>query len=171
VLIPKRYFIIPFEGLSEGVHHFSFEVSDSFFEEFEGSVIERGAFTVQLEMDKRSNMMLLQFDITGEVYLECDLCGDPLTVPVSAKDRLIVKPGIEGEEISHEIIHVPESAYEIDVAPFIYEFVTLALPLRNVHEEGQCNPEAIELLKQLNTTEDKSHDPRWDQLNDIITDN
>jgi uncharacterized metal-binding protein YceD (DUF177 family) len=47
----------------------------------------------------------------------------------------------------------------------------LALPLKNVHDEGQCNPDAIELLNQLNAPENETRDPRWDQLNNIITDN
>lgn len=170
-MIPKRYFVIPFEGLSEGLHHYSFEISDSFFEKFEGSAIEKGTFNVNLEMDKRSNMLVLQFDISGEAFIECDVCSDPLTVSLATKERLILKPGIEGEEISHEIVHIPESAYEIDVENFIYEFISLALPLKNVHKEGQCNPDAIELLNQLNAPENETRDPRWDQLNNIITDN
>jgi uncharacterized protein len=171
VLIPKRYFIIPFEGLSEGEHSFDFEFSDSFFEEFEGSLLERGSFTAKMVMDKRSNMMVLSFEIAGIANLECDLCAEPLDVEITCSDRLIVKYGVEGEETSHEIVHIPESAYELNVAPYIYEFIALALPLKNVHEEGECNPEAIELLRQLNAPASENTDPRWDQLNDFINDN
>lgn len=115
--------------------------------------------------------MVLSFEIAGIANLECDLCAEPLDVEITCSDRLIVKYGVEGEETSHEIVHIPESAYELNVAPYIYEFIALALPLKNVHEEGECNPEAIELLRQLNAPASENTDPRWDQLNDFINDN
>ncbi len=168
----SRDFYIQFEGLKETVHHFDFEVDDSFFSAFEGSLIEQGQLQVSLDLDKKSTMMELNFGIRGNVIRECDLCGDLLAVPIELKEKLIVKYGEEGDESNDELAFVPHSAYEIDVAPYLYEFIVLALPIKNVHPAGECNPEAIELLQKLNTQrEDDDIDPRWSKLKQLKKDN
>ena len=168
----RRDFFIQFEGLKETVHHFDFEVDDSFFSAFEGSLIEQGRLQVSLELDKKSTMMELLFHISGNVTRECDLCGDPLAVPIDSKEKLIVKYGEEGDEAGDELAFVAPSAYEFDVAPYIYEFIVLAMPVKNVHPEGECNPEAIELLKKLNEKrEEDDIDPRWSKLKQFKKDN
>lgn len=165
----RRGFYIQFEGLKETLHHFDFEVDDAFFSSFEGSLIEQGDLRVDLDLDKRSTMMELIFAIKGTVTRECDLCGDPLKIPVDLKEKVIVKFGEEGQESTEELTYIPPSAYQIDVAPFIYEFIVLALPAKNVHPEGQCNPEALELLNKLNTRseEEDEIDPRWSKLSQL----
>lgn len=168
----RRDFYIQFEGLKEGLHHFDLEVDDAFFSNFEGSLIEQGQLRVSLDLEKKSTMMELVFSIEGSVTRACDLCGDPLDVPVSLQQKLIVKFGEEEEESNDDLTFIPPSAFEIDVAPYIYEFIVLALPFRNVHPEGECNPEALELLNKLNAQkEDTGIDPRWNKLKQLKNDN
>ena len=55
------------------------------------------------------------------------------------------------------------------VTHYIYEAITLSLPLKMVHpddEEGYstCNEEAIKALENLAPAENKDIDPRWDKL-------
>lgn len=69
----KKY-SIAFKGLGEGTHRFDMKVDDRFFEAFEGSEIRRGNADVRLTLDKRGNGMALDFDIRGEVAVECDRC-------------------------------------------------------------------------------------------------
>lgn len=167
----RRKFYIQFEGLKEGVHHFDFEVDDAFFTAFEGSLVDRADIHVSLELEKKSTLMVLDFSISGVVIWQCDRCGDPLDIPMDLQQQLIVKYGSEDEESSEEIAFVPHSAYEMDLAPYIYEYIVLALPLRNVHPPGSCNPETVALLDKLNTREDEEIDPRWSKLKDLKTDN
>lgn len=167
----RRNFFIQFEGLKEGVHHFDFEVNDAFFTVFEGSLIDRADLKVSLKLEKKSTMMMLDFSIGGVVIWQCDRCGDPLDIPMDLNQQLIVKYGSEEDEPTEELAFIPHSAFEIDVAPFIYEYIVLALPLRNVHAPGTCNPESVALLDKLNTREDADIDPRWSKLKDLKTDN
>lgn len=165
----KRRFIVQFEGLKEGVHHFDFEVDDTFFSSYEGSLIERASLKVNLQLEKKSNMLELQFDINGNVNRDCDQCGDPLQVPVQLSEPLIVKFGEADEEAELDaLVILPNSAYELDVAPFIYEFVVLALPLRNTHPKGECNPEALARLNEMKpAAQDNEIDPRWNKLKEL----
>lgn len=167
----RRNFIVQFEGLKEGLHHYDFKIDDAFFAVFEGELVNRGALDVDLEFEKKSNMLVLNFTISGKVITECDRCGDDLDVPLEFSRRLIVKYGVEGEEPSEDLAFIPHSAYELDVSPYIYEFVVLAMPLRNVHPKGKCNAEALARLEELSSKNDPDIDPRWSKLNELKNDN
>lgn len=167
----RREFIIQFEGLKEGVHHFNFEVGDAFFAGFEGSLVDRSDLKVSLELEKKSTMMVLDFSVGGVIIRECDRCGDPLEVPMDFKQQLFVKYGEEEADADDNIVFIPQSAFELDVAPYIYESVVLELPLRNVHPEGQCNEAATKILDDMNTRAESKIDPRWNKLKDLKTDN
>ena len=75
------------------------------------------------------------------------------------------------EDDSIIVIH-PDS-YQIDVQHPIYEFLTLVLPLRTVHAEGQCNQEMLETLNKYLSSpkeEDENNDdmdPRWSALKNL----
>ncbi|TVR40429.1 MAG: DUF177 domain-containing protein [Cryomorphaceae bacterium] len=162
----KRTYIIQFEGLKEGLHHYEFEVNDTFFASIEGSLVEQGNFEVSLKLEKKSTLMEFDFSGTGVIRGVCDRCGDPLDFSVSWDKKLIVKYGNPGDETSDDLVFIPHNAYEIDMAPFIYELIVLAIPRRNVHEDGQCNEEALRLLDELNAKNDDV-DPRWSKLTDL----
>ncbi len=165
----RSEFYIHFEGLKEDLHHFEFEVDDAFFSMFESSLIEHGSLKVALELNKKSTMMELNFSINGMVTCDCDLCGDPLAVDMNLKEGVIAKYGDEGQESTDELTFIPPSAHHIDVAPYIYEFIVLAMPSKNVHKRGACNPRALELLKKLNAQSDEKDniDPRWSMLRQL----
>ncbi len=157
---------IPFVGLKLGQHQFEFDVDDKFFELFEYSVIEKGNFHVHLMMEKQTTMLLLDFNISGTLHTHCDRCGGALEVPVDGTQPLIVKFGADEYQSSDEILVIPPSEYEVNVGPFIYEFITLLLPYKHLHGEGECNKAAVKLLEQLSSNDDDEDttDPRWDAL-------
>jgi uncharacterized metal-binding protein YceD (DUF177 family) len=51
-------------------------------------------------------------------------------------------------------------AYELDVKMNIYELISVSLPVRVVHEQGECNPEMLELLEKyvINANDDDDDD-------------
>jgi uncharacterized metal-binding protein YceD (DUF177 family) len=116
-------------------------------------------------------MLILLFNLKGTVEAECNLCTDPVDFKIDSNYQLIYKYGLE--EIDDEtllVIH-PDS-YQIDITQPIYEFITVSLPPRIVHEEGKCNQEMIEALnKYLSSkkeeTKDDDVDPRWSALKNL----
>ena len=74
----KSDYTIPFAGLKIGSHLFDFEIDDSFFEELDYSLIQKGAIHVSINLEKKESMLILLFNLKGIVEAECNLCTDPI---------------------------------------------------------------------------------------------
>lgn len=163
-------FIIPFRGLSIGVHKYKWEIDKKFFETSENPEIDNSNLYVDLKLEKQERMLILNFTITGKVTVKCDRCLDDLELSVDNNEVLFVKFGSERKEETEEVLIIPESEYQIDVSRLINEFVTLSLPLRKVHpmdENGNslCNKEVIKKIDEI--AETKTIDPRWEKLKNL----
>jgi len=117
--------------------------------------------------------MLLDFTMEGHIIVECDRCLEDLELPIDSYDELIVKFGDSEETETEEVIVVSPKEYELDVSQYIYEYISLQLPMRNVHDEeenGQtCDPEILKALEKLQPQQEETppEDPRWDGLKGI----
>jgi len=140
-------FLIPFVGLKIGKHLFDFEVGNSFFESMEYSIIEQGNVKVTLELDKKETMMIALFHAEGTINTLCDRCNTPMDFEIDGGYKLIYKFGLEEEEDEMLVVLHPDS-YQIDITNPIYELITTQLPLRVLHDEGECDEEMWELLQQ-----------------------
>ncbi len=168
--LDKEY-IIPFEGLKLGTHEFEFKITDAFFESFEYSLIQAGNLDVTLSLEKKETMMIGNFAAEGTINTTCDRCSDPLELPVSGKFQLIYK--FDDQESDDEaLIIVYPNQFDIDVKGNILELITVSLPSRMIHNEGECNEEMVELLDEYSSgyieeeedDEEDVSDPRWDAL-------
>jgi uncharacterized protein len=171
-----QQYSIPYTGLKLGVHEFEFEVNDDFFSGFEHSLVKNGRLNVSLDLDKQETMMILNFHIEGEMMLDCDVCLADYPYQVMINERQIAKftGDTDLEEDTEEIIVLTKNENEINIAPLIYEYITLAVPYINrCADEGNtkwCDQEMIEKLRQLSVdaqAEIDSEDPRWEALKNI----
>ncbi|MDP4265914.1 MAG: DUF177 domain-containing protein [Bacteroidota bacterium] len=169
-----REFTISFGGLNVGKHHFEYSIDNSFFENFEYSEIKTGKLKVELKLEKKVNMLILDFKINGTVNVPCDRCLDNFDFNISAENRLIAKFGTKIFEESDEVIVINESDNQINIAHYIYEYIVLSLPYKLVHPENNngtpsCNPEIISKLNEHLTKEDieDDFDPRWNILKNL----
>ena len=166
-----RDFVINFGSLAEGEHQFEFEIKDAFFKRFDHSIIEKGTIDVLVVIEKKDNMLLLDFTMDGIVTVQCDRCLEDIELEIEGFNELIVKIGGEGGELSEKVIVISSKEYEIDVAQYIYEFLSLIIPMRNVHDENgqQCDPEILKELEKhiTNKSSNTPTDPRWDDLKNI----
>jgi uncharacterized protein len=164
----KKDFIVPFKGLADGEHTFEFNVSRLFFEEYcgEDSDFNDGSFSVVVVLIKKYNILTINFDIKGSVVSACDRCLDDIDVKLDIQEVLYAK--ISNEEIDEsDFITISPDEFEIDVSQYIYEIISINMPLRKVHEEKKCNKDMISRLKDLAVNEDEV-DPRWDKLKDLL---
>jgi len=166
----QETYIIPFRGLKPGVHPFDFKIGDTFFESYEESLIRKGDVAVHLDLEKEERMMILHFQLHGWAEVPCDRCNEPVKIKISGTEQLILKFGEEYEEQSDEAVIIPEMRSQVDLAPYLYEYIHLLLPMRKVHgEEGAegsfCDPAVIRKLEELN--EKKDTDPRWEALSKL----
>ncbi len=160
-------FIIPFRGLALEVHRFHYEIDGTFFEELDYSELQEASVIVDLDLDRQERMLVLDFDIRGTVNVTCDRCLDAFPLPVDNRWQLIIKFGEEYEEESDDVIVIPHEQHQIDVTQFLYEYITLMVPIRKVHSDDEdgnstCNPEMLSILEQH--SEHGDTDERWDVL-------
>lgn len=163
-------FIIPFSGLKQGFHSFDFEVNNKFFACFENSEISEGKLTINLELERKSVLLLITVQAKGKVKVLCDRCGDDFELPLEGNQSVVVKIGNEEGSTNDDIIFLSLKESEINVAQIIYETISLSLPYHRKHPDGKCNKEALKKIKlfsgkDLNKSE--TIDPRWDALKQL----
>ncbi|HAP01026.1 MAG TPA: DUF177 domain-containing protein [Bacteroidetes bacterium] len=175
---PFREFDIAFVGLKPGIHHFSFEIDNKFFQLFDQSPVSNAKINVKLEFDKKVNFFLLNFQISGTVHLQCDRCADEIDFPIDADYPLVIKFDEHREEDNDDsnadVMYISRSETLLNVSQLIYEFVVLSIPMgritcEHVPSKGKCNEEAIKVLTTLNREPEHNPDPRWDKLKKIKT--
>jgi len=174
VLDVLKEFTIPFMGLKDGKHEFSFQIDNTFFKHFEFADFNNASLEGKLILNKKPTFLELHFDVLGNVDLVCDVSTESFKHNVKTEFDLIVKFGIPSENNSDEILVIPDGSYQINVAQNFYEIVVLSLPLKRVHpgiEDGTLKNEILTKLKELEPKENNLNgkkDPRWNKLKDLL---
>ena len=172
----REEFKLRISGVENGKHLFSIDCENTFFELAEIPDLQEGDVKLQIEMDVSAKIITLDFQFKGFVMLPCDRCLEPVKVNLDFSDHLLVKlmPGIEEPEEEDNLWIVNENIYELDLFHFVYESLTLALPMQVLHPDDEngnstCNPEILKKLEELtpHETEMGDIDPRWEALKNI----
>ena len=171
---------ISFSGLSQGRHEFNYTIDSKFFEEpqFSGSEIKEAKIDLLVDLVKQSGMLALTFKFKSQVLVECDRCLNENFIPVNGEQKLIVKFGEEREhdpKDDDEVIVLPPSETELNIAQYIYEYMNLLMPYQKIpcellNDKKLCNQEVIQKLTQFQAIEKENEtttDPRWDALKSI----
>ena len=163
----------------EGLHEVDFPIGDAFFQQVEGNdLLDKGNLTAWVKVDKGANLIELTFHIVGEVSLVCDRSLEKFEQPLDFTEKMIYKYGSEVKEIDESVMMITRDTPSINVAQLIYEFILLALPLKNIHPDykNELDEDDNELeggfvyLDEASTEgsiEEESTtavDPRWEQL-------
>ena len=171
----SREFEIAFVGLKPGNHVFNYSIDDRFFEKFEKPEFKQANIDVKLNLDKKSGIFLLRFDINGKILIPCDRCGDEFEMTLWDEFELVVKI-IDDELVAKkteedaEIGYIGRSESLLDVSTWIYEFIILSVPIQHIHpddEQGKstCNQQALAILNQQTIIEVPSI---WNDLKNKI---
>ena len=166
------------------VYKFDYVLDDEFFESVNGPEVRQGKVNVSLSVVRMSSTFELNFSLKGLVTVTCDRCLEDMEIPVEAINRLIVTFGEMYAETSDEQVIISEEEGFINVAWYMYEFIALAIPMKHIHNPGECNEVMASKLKELCVDElgeddevsetDRASqmvDPRWDALRNLIGDN
>ena len=164
-------FLIPFKGLQNGIHEYRFQVRTDFFEAFENSRIEEGDYEVDLQLEKRDHMMILDFSFTGKFRAVCDRCLSRIDIPSEGSDQIIVKMESQTQKpVEENVIFLDPDAQHLDVSGLIYDALHLHLPIKN---ERDCEAEDNKfcdrlILDKIDQQEKvKSPDHTWDVLKEL----
>ena len=181
-------------------YSFDYVLDNEFFDSVNGLEVRQGKVNVSLSVVRMSSAFELGFSIKGIVTVTCDRCLEDMEIPIETKNRLIVTFGEMYAETSDEQVIVSEEEGFINVAWYMYEFIALAIPIKHVHEPGECDEEMASKLSELcvdevsdddeisededsgfsedeeredseNEKSRKPADPRWEALRNLIGDN
>ncbi len=173
--VGNRY-SIPFKGLKQGQHNFEFDLDKEFFEENEALEIPSGKISINVVVQKKSNFLELDVELTGKVELQCDRCLEYFHFPIKYNGRLFVKFKEEFDEPDDEVIFLSPNADILDLQQYFYDCIGLSVPIQKFHPQDEsgtptCNPEILNILQTYSySKKNEEIDPRWSKLNDLLKD-
>ena len=172
-------FLIPFIGLKLGKHQFEYQISKSFFEDFDFDEFEDSLVKVNVVLEKKSTIMELSFKHKGTVNVPCDLTGEMFDLPIKGNIKVVVQFGEQFNNDNEELLILPHGEHQIDIKQYIYEMIVLSVPLKKTHpgiKDGTLKTPALDKLKELSlkvqkqSIQEEEIDPRWDKLKKLLTD-
>ncbi len=170
--------IIQFNGLKSGKYEFNYALDGSFFEGFENEDLKDGSVDFAVDLKKKERLLMIKFVWNGTIKSICDRCLGELDIPVGGEQTICVK--FSDTEISEDenMVYLPEDAYQIDLAQWMYELVAVSIPMQRVHSEGKCDPEMLKFIAEEADEQevessnvvrkDGEIDPRWNALKQLI---
>jgi uncharacterized metal-binding protein YceD (DUF177 family) len=174
----RRDFEIAFVGLKPGVHEYSYEITDRFFEAFQQQDFRNCKANVKLLLDRNNGFMMLKFEIGGTLEVTCDRCNNNLPLNLWDEFNMTIKMVEEPEvmndqEDDPDVYYIGRGESHIDVANWIYEFINLSIPMQKAcgYDEmngPNCNPAALDVLNKMEPEEkedkEKKDNPIWKGL-------
>ena len=161
---------IRFSGLKSGVYTYDFELDDTFFSNYENDELKGGDVKIAAKMERKEHLLMFTFELKGDITTWCDRCLGDLKVPIEGKESLCVRFSDTEASDDEGVAILPESAFEIDLSQWLYEYVAVRIPLRHVHPDGECLPGMERYIlseEQAAAQREQQTDPRWDVLKEM----
>ena len=165
--------IIQFGGLGVGSHLFEYQVKNKFFEQFEYSEIKKSDVHLTIDFLKQNSVITLNFSIKGTVGIECDRCAGDFDLPVQIHETMYLKHG-DVSESNDSLIVLPFGESEVDLTKYVYEFITISLPIRRVpceidKELYKCDEETLKKLNNFSVEDEpnSTQESIWEELKKV----
>lgn len=162
-----KKFIIDIYRMRNQLHQFEYEIDESFFGNFEQDLLRRGKLHARVNLEKNDSFIHLAVDLQGTVELTCDRSLDRFQHPIEESCKVIFKYGDEELEIDHDVVMITRDTQQIDVGQYIFEFISLAIPMKKLHPRFSDDEESGSLVYSSGKIEEEltvELDPRWDKL-------
>jgi len=170
----RKAYEIAFVGLKPGLHEVDYQIDDKFFVHYGEQDFFNCKAVVKLQLEKNNSFMLLRFDVDGAVDVNCDRCGNKLTLQLWDEFKITVKM-VDDPEIMNEqegdpdVYYISKGESHLYVGDWIYEFINLSVPMQKMCNEDeiggpQCNKEVLEKLKQMENDVKKTNNSIWKGL-------
>jgi len=163
-------------GLDNKRYEYDFVSDDPFFAALDQELIEKGSVRTHLVLDKSETMIRLDFHIQGTVEQVCDRSLDSYDEPVDTRHMLLLKFADHNEELTDEIELIDRNTVTVNVAQYIFEFISLSLPMKKLHprfrdeeqdEDTNTDNGKVIYRSDPDASDDENQsgtDPRWDAL-------
>lgn len=163
---------VRFSGLKSGRYSYRFELEKDFFDRFENEEIRDGKVEIDAVLEKTERVMVMKFTLRGEVTTLCDRCLGEMRVPIEGEESLNIRLSDDEESNDENVAILPEGAFEIDLAQWLYEYVAVRIPMQHIHAEGECDEATVSYIKseeelQGEREANREADPRWAALKEL----
>jgi uncharacterized metal-binding protein YceD (DUF177 family) len=170
---PLKDYIIQIDGIKDGLHRYDYIVNKLFTDQFNYEDVLDIEAHVEVSMFKTNQLFNFTISLTGKILVECDRCLDEFHVDIAFDNHFSVKLEDNAPEENDEIIFIPTHSKEFDVAPYVFETIVFAVPMKKVHPNDKsgkslCNPDVISKLDKHIINENEPIDPRWDKLKELL---
>ena len=168
---------IAFTGLTPGKHEFKFEVNQEFLNLFG---IEQEFFNPKIEvdvlLDKHSTFLEFWINLKGSVQLICDISNEEFSHHLEYPVKVLVKYGDSYDDSNEEVITIPHSDSDFNIADLIFEGIVLSIPMKKLAPNIEGDDYYQDLLekyspkfeditpKEEEENENIEADPRWEAL-------
>lgn len=161
----KKY-DIEISKLELGQYDYSYQIDDEFFQLFDFSLIKNGSLQTDVHLEKKTRFISLAFRTNGTIRLICDRSLDAFDYELVTEDEIIFKFGDEASEVSDEIEIIPSNTQWVNVASYIYELISVAIPLKKLHPRYSDEPVEDQIVFSSYDENEKESDidPRWSEL-------
>jgi len=169
-------FIIPYLGLKNGEHRFTYLLDKEFFSHFEKSKIKEAQFDIVVVFDRKDHIVTLDITCSGHLMAPCDRCTVDIAIPMEFEDQVILKLQEAPRETVDEVVYLDPKTSMIDLSPHVYECVHVHLPIQNLKDceaddyEG-CDTDILDLLDNVveeKDPEEKKQDKGiWGELDKL----
>lgn len=175
-----KEFDIHIYKLSNKLHKYEYTVSDDFFEQFEGEIIEKGQVGITINLDKRENLIEANVSFSGYIDLVCDRSLKDFQHPIKLEKKVLLKYGIEESELEDNVFVITKTTQVINLSQFIFETIALEVPLKKIHpdelQDDEDNNQYYYIDEEFeeddnDSPEDEEVDPRWAALKNLKKEN
>lgn len=130
-------------------YKFDYLLDNDFFERVEGPEVRKGKVQVALNVVRVLSTFEMDFQLKGVITVACDRCLEDLDIAVETTNRLFVTFGEMYIETSDDHIIIAKEEGYINIAWYLYEFIALTIPIKHIHEQGDCNEIMISKLREI----------------------
>ena len=134
--------VIPLTDWAAGERKFRYLANTEFFQSFDNTEIQDAHVNVEITVRKEGHGKVeAVLRLGGTVTVPCTRCLEALTLPVEAEPSEVLTPG---------------ESPEWDLSQAVYDYVCLSLPIQRVHPEGECNPDTVRFLSQVERSDEEA---------------
>jgi len=148
-----KQFSLPIQGMKIGFHKYSFLLDETFFKAFENALFTDGAVSANLEVEKKSDHLVIDLALGGTVHTECNRCTDDIDYPLDKEYNLVIKYDEHPRE-EDNIIYISNDNQDFNCAKILYDLVNISIPMQRTCDEvadKSCNEEILNRLNNLNS--------------------
>lgn len=148
----KALYKLYLKEIPQGKFEEVFRLDNDFFSERGGFELYGGNITIHLQGVRTREVYEVSFRLSGEVDTVCTRCENALRYPIEGEFHAVIKLGAEDGGDGDEEIVVSRDNPTLSLDDLFYSFVVLSIPLRRVHQDGECDKDIEAYLSQQSET-------------------